>query len=641
MIRITSITAAGLLAAISGHALAATPATLLLDEFNGTAGTPVSNQLWVMPADDDGSFFGRTKLKVDPADTPTQDGSGFAVLQLDTHFADDPLAGLFHAPEIRTKERFGGGGGISYKWTGAYDLASSTIDPTDGGVVLGGFTFGLQAFDSGNNVTRDEIDWELLLNEQRNVGAGNNRVFTNAYDNANFVGDTGADAFLAPGTDMTVQHEYEIRQLRDRIEWYQDGVLVRTETGAVPRDPSEFRLNLNVPDAGFSEAFDANLTSATTAGANQQVFANIDRVEIKELGAAFDSGVSTTRRTELALANHSFAETNSPDTNFVGGWQPFGNALPSETPSAGGALIDFSLDGDDAAAKIFGSFGGGDSVLIQRVGEAAGQTFDNNVLEAKINVFTEEIDTIEGTNNVLLTVVQFFDSSFNLITDPNDPGSGAQNAVTVFNLDGRLDIEDNQWITANVRAKAPVGTEYVEIVSVFVQTLCNAEGGFVCEGGSVWIDDIELNLLTDILDTNLDGIVGATDIDHITANVGGDPNSAANVDLSAAIDADDVADWLLEYGTASGDANLDRQVGLADFNTVLNNLGTGAGWAQGDFDGSGTTGLSDFNTVLNNLGLTGPALAGASVSAGSVPEPATAALLGLGGLVLLRRRSRA
>ena len=83
-----------------------------------------------------------------------------------------------------------------------------------------------------------------------------------------------------------------------------------------------------------------------------------------------------------------------------------------------------------------------------------------------------------------------------------------------------------------------------------------------------------------------------------------------------------------------GDLDHDGFVGLGDLDIVLNqwNMSVNAGsWTQGDASGDGFVGLDDLDVVLAywNTG-TPPQVA--------VPEPTGVALLGLGGLALLRRR---
>jgi hypothetical protein len=112
-----------------------------------------------------------------------------------------------------------------------------------------------------------------------------------------------------------------------------------------------------------------------------------------------------------------------------------------------------------------------------------------------------------------------------------------------------------------------------------------------------------------------------------------------------------------------GDANLDGNVNISDFNILAHNFaqpGTFS-WAQGDFNGDGSVNISDFNILAHNFTLslgTGPLaiadaeplisfaevhndVAGFEAATGiEVPEPTSLGLLAVGGLALLGRRKR-
>ncbi|MEM7682224.1 MAG: dockerin type I domain-containing protein [Planctomycetota bacterium] len=84
-----------------------------------------------------------------------------------------------------------------------------------------------------------------------------------------------------------------------------------------------------------------------------------------------------------------------------------------------------------------------------------------------------------------------------------------------------------------------------------------------------------------------------------------------------------------------GDANGDGNVDLLDFDILAGNFGAGPGAVGGetigDFNGDGNVDLLDFDILAGNFGTTSPS---------AVPEPASMALLGLGGAALLRGRRR-
>ena len=96
------------------------------------------------------------------------------------------------------------------------------------------------------------------------------------------------------------------------------------------------------------------------------------------------------------------------------------------------------------------------------------------------------------------------------------------------------------------------------------------------------------------------------------------------------------SDFLWDYGLAwrvvsepplAGDANLDHVVDALDYVVVSNNYGTGSTWIEGDVNGDGAVNALDYVVISNNYGA-------------HAPEPATLAMLGLGGLGLVLGRKR-
>jgi len=99
--------------------------------------------------------------------------------------------------------------------------------------------------------------------------------------------------------------------------------------------------------------------------------------------------------------------------------------------------------------------------------------------------------------------------------------------------------------------------------------------------------------------------------------------------------------------TLLGDANLDGIVNSEDFTPFSANVGKNGSWDQGDFNYDGTVNSEDFTPFSANLGKSATLAAAAGtlesangLSLANVPEPASAGLMVVAGLGVLRRRRR-
>jgi hypothetical protein len=101
--------------------------------------------------------------------------------------------------------------------------------------------------------------------------------------------------------------------------------------------------------------------------------------------------------------------------------------------------------------------------------------------------------------------------------------------------------------------------------------------------------------------------------------------SVGNADYGDGMNVNTVVNTVELRYTALGDTNLDRTVGLADYNAVVRNFGTGTTWDRGVVTYDGSVGLADYNAVVRNFGNTAPATIAAAANASRVAGSGTTA----------------
>lgn len=153
-----------------------------------------------------------------------------------------------------------------------------------------------------------------------------------------------------------------------------------------------------------------------------------------------------------------------------------------------------------------------------------------------------------------------------------------------------------------------------------------------------WIDSILPDQpATETGDFNMDNVLSLLDVNALTSRFNG-------TDLWYDLTGDNVVNRSdlenlvrTKIGTEFGDANLDHQVSLADYNVLASHFGvTGSWkWQDGDFNGDGKVSFADYQLLEAGFGFGG---ATGTLPGAPVPEPVTASLLVLGSLALVRRR---
>ena len=226
------------------------------------------------------SFLGLTQMR----QSLPQAENGMARIRLDTWLDGKAFSGS----EAITKQAWDvTSGGIAFEGRFRYE-------GTQGGMIAGFFSYQ----DFPPNVDRnihDEIDFEILTTNLK-------KVSTNVF--AHEPGDKTAHPLSIDMTGSFADwHTYRMEWLPGMVRWFVDGTLIRTETKHVPTQPQQLHMNLwGVPgswgpspgDPNGPPVGDPNFKPATSAGANQTFFFDVDSVKVERLSTQLGNSTADT-----------------------------------------------------------------------------------------------------------------------------------------------------------------------------------------------------------------------------------------------------------------------------------------------------------------------------------------------------------
>jgi hypothetical protein len=251
------------------------------DEFN-TPADRLDRSTWTTEMGAS-SFLGRTQLR----DWVTEAGVGrLIVANGNAQFALDtfnPTGASLYGTHAKTR--------ISFQPSAATDIVLAVrmrLTALQRGIVYGVYLYGCGGSCANDH---DEVDIELLTNYlQPGVPAA--RVQLNRFAAEPLGAGHGPVMNLPAGFDPLAYHEWKIRWSMSRLTYYVDSVALFSTTTFVPQRPMHADMIAWGPDADWSDAYDASLQPANSAGGNATFTALVDRVTVRTRPVFTDSALT-------------------------------------------------------------------------------------------------------------------------------------------------------------------------------------------------------------------------------------------------------------------------------------------------------------------------------------------------------------
>ncbi len=208
-----------------------------------------------------GYELGRTIFK-DDSYPKIQDGN--VIISVESYNPEDDSKSTFYGTSLVSNRYFP----LDRKYV--HVKVRAKMNSSTPGIVGGIFLF---AFRGEDNSLHDELDFEIVTSEP-------DAVMTNVYKNEPLWAGHPEFTTYASGS-ITDYHTYEIKWEPDKVSWFVDGNLIRTETERVPAIPMELHLNAWVADEVWVQAYNPDLQPATSVNDNQIFAMSVDFVEIR------------------------------------------------------------------------------------------------------------------------------------------------------------------------------------------------------------------------------------------------------------------------------------------------------------------------------------------------------------------------